>query len=195
MNTSLVAGVDFRVGGAAEPCGIGASGLRARLADLQHELSVLGEFQHLAVIVAVAADPDKPLVVDIDAVFVFEPVVALSRPAPGLAEDCRPGRIPAPAAPVCSIWLRGGLKLAAFSSSVSERGRWMTQMWSCASTATPAACPMIQLFGSVFGHDASTWNFGKSSAKAGAIDSAHAKSDGTIFMSCLPDAGNRKHRR
>ena len=45
---------------------------------------------------------------------------------------------------------------------------------------------MIQLLGNVFGHDASTWNFGKSSAKAGAIDSAHTKSDGTNFMSSLP---------
>ena len=45
---------------------------------------------------------------------------------------------------------------------------------------------MIQLFGSVFGQDASTWNFGESSAKAGAIDSAHTKSDDTNFMSLSP---------
>lgn len=45
---------------------------------------------------------------------------------------------------------------------------------------------MIQLFGSVFGQDASTWNFGKSSARAGAIDSAHTKSEGTNFMGLSP---------
>src|SRR5262249_4290912 len=42
---------------------------------------------------------------------------------------------------------------------------------------------MIQLFGSVFGQEASTWNFGRSLPKAGAIESAQAKSDGAIFMS------------
>src|SRR5262245_63520787 len=42
---------------------------------------------------------------------------------------------------------------------------------------------MIQLFGSVFGHDASTWNFGRSLAKAGATDSAQTNSDETIFIS------------
>jgi hypothetical protein len=42
------------------------------------------------------------------------------------------------------------------------------------------------LFGRVFGHDASTWNFGKSSAKAGTADSAQANTNGTIFMSPSP---------
>src|SRR4029077_5027093 len=45
---------------------------------------------------------------------------------------------------------------------------------------------MIQLLGSVFGHDASTWNFGASPATAGAINSAQMASDGTIFISPLP---------
>jgi hypothetical protein len=45
---------------------------------------------------------------------------------------------------------------------------------------------MIQLFGSGFGQDASTWNFGKSLAKADEIDSAQTKSDGTIFMDVSP---------
>src|SRR6185437_8554085 len=60
--------------------------LRAGLADLQDEFSVLREFQHLPVILAVAADPDESLRVDIDAVLVLEPVVALSRAAPGLEQ-------------------------------------------------------------------------------------------------------------
>src|ERR1700750_1977763 len=63
--------------------------------------------------------------------------------------------------------VRGGLKLAAFSSSVSVRGRWITQTLSSASTATPAACPMIQLFGRVCGHDASTLKVGGSAATEG----------------------------
>src|SRR5665647_62331 len=68
--------------------------------------------------------------------------------------------------------LRGGLKVAAFSSSVSERGRWITQTWSCASTATPAAWPMIQLLGSVFGQAGSTAKWGTSAARVAAIGKA-----------------------
>src|SRR5262249_15678469 len=56
--------------------------LRAGSADLQHKLSVLGEFQHMAIVVTVAADPDESLVVNVDAVLVLEPVITLSRPAP-----------------------------------------------------------------------------------------------------------------
>ena len=48
---------------------------------------------------------------------------------------------------------------------------------------------MIQLFGKVFGQDASTWNFGKSSASAGAIDSANTANDEANFMSV--SAGQR----
>ena len=54
----------------------------AGFADLQHELSVLGEFQDVAIVVAVAADPDEAFVIDIDAVLVLEPIVTLSRSAP-----------------------------------------------------------------------------------------------------------------
>src|SRR6185437_9170103 len=91
--------------------------------------------------------------------------------------------------------VRGGLKDAAFSSSVSVRGRWMTQIWSCASTATPAAWPMIQLLGSGLGHEASTWNFGPSPANAGAIVSNQAKRYGPIFMSISPAAGTHQRWR
>jgi hypothetical protein len=61
--------------------------------------------------------------------------------------------------------LVGGLSVAAFSSAVSVFGRWMTQMWSSASTATPAACPMIQLLGSAFGQAASASKRGASAAE------------------------------
>src|SRR5437879_2198677 len=62
---------------------------------------------------------------------------------------------------------RGGVSAAPFSSSVNERGRWMTQIWPCASTVMPPTWPRIQLFGSGFGQDASTANVGMSPASAG----------------------------
>ena len=52
-------------------------------ADLHQELAVLGELQDVRVLLAVAADPDVALVVDMDAVVGFRPLVALARPAPG----------------------------------------------------------------------------------------------------------------
>src|SRR6202044_434868 len=55
---------------------------------------------------------------------------------------------------------RGGLNVAPFSSSVSERGRWNTQILSCASIAMPPTWPRIQLFGSGFGQYGSTRNAG-----------------------------------
>src|SRR5689334_2135461 len=78
--------IDFRVGRAAEPRGIGAAGLWAGLSDLQYEFSVLREFQHVAIIVAIAADPDETFVVDIDPVLALEPVVAFSGAAPGFEQ-------------------------------------------------------------------------------------------------------------
>src|SRR3954454_16882936 len=61
---------------------------------------------------------------------------------------------------------RGGVRLAPFSSSVSERGRWITQMWPCQSTVMPPTWPRIQLFGNGFGQDASTAKVGTSPAVA-----------------------------
>jgi hypothetical protein len=55
---------------------------------------------------------------------------------------------------------RGGVSAAPFSSSVSERGRWNTQILSCASIAMPPTWPRIQLFGSGFGQNGSTRNAG-----------------------------------
>ena len=54
--------------------------------------------------------------------------------------------------------LRGGLSVAPFSSSVSERGRCSTQTWSFESAATLATWPKIQLLGSGLGQKGSTWN-------------------------------------
>src|SRR5689334_21115665 len=61
---------------------------------------------------------------------------------------------------------RGGLRLAPFSSSVSERGRWITQIWPCQSTVMPPTWPRIQLFGSCLGQLGSTAKVGISLAKA-----------------------------
>src|SRR4029077_9040216 len=78
--------VDFRIGRPAQAARIGAACLRSGFADLQHELSVLSEFQDVTVVVAIAADPDEAFGIDIDAVLVFEPVVALAWPTPGLEQ-------------------------------------------------------------------------------------------------------------
>ena len=67
---------------------------------------------------------------------------------------------------------RGGVSAAPFSSSVSERGRWITQIWPCASTVMPPTWPRIQLFGSGFGQDASTAKVGMSPACDGGAASA-----------------------
>src|SRR5262249_59094950 len=72
----------FGIGGATEAARFGAACLRAGLADLQHELSVLGELQHMTVVVAVPPDPDEALVIDIDAMLVLEPVIAFPGATP-----------------------------------------------------------------------------------------------------------------
>jgi len=58
--------------------------LVALLADLQHEFALARELQILAVLLAVAADPDEALVVNAHAVLVLRPVVAGAGTAPGL---------------------------------------------------------------------------------------------------------------
>ena len=55
---------------------IGAAGQRSALAELFDEFAVGGELQHHAVALAVAAEPDKALVVDQDGVLLQRPVVA-----------------------------------------------------------------------------------------------------------------------
>ncbi len=56
---------------------------------------------------------------------------------------------------------------ARFSRASSVPGRWLIQMWSCASTKMPPIWPKIHWFGSVLGHDGSIWNFGLSAVSAG----------------------------
>ena len=63
---------------------------------------------------------------------------------------------------------RGGVNVAPFSSSVSERGRWIIQICPCESTVMPPTWPRIQLFGSGFGQDGSTANLGISLARVSA---------------------------
>ena len=75
--------VDADLGDAAEVLGSLLPAFVAELADLQQELAVLGELQDVRVLLAVAADPDVALVVDVDAVVRLRPLVALARAAPG----------------------------------------------------------------------------------------------------------------
>src|SRR5450759_4052501 len=56
------------------------------MADLHQELAVLGEFQNLRVLGAVASDPHVALVVDVDAMVGLGPLVALPRATPGSDE-------------------------------------------------------------------------------------------------------------
>src|SRR5205807_8858516 len=70
-------------GGPAEILPIIAAAVLAVAAQLHQELPLLGELQDLGVFGAVAAEPDVALVVDVDAVRPFRPLVARSRSAPG----------------------------------------------------------------------------------------------------------------
>src|SRR5688572_5472990 len=54
----------------------------------------------------------------------------------------------------------GGVASRYFSSSARVRGRWLIQMWSWESTATPENSPNDQLFGRLFGQAASNSNTG-----------------------------------
>ena len=58
----------------------------AGLADLHHELAVHGEFEELAVLLAVAGEPDEIVAVDVDAVLALGPLVALAGAAPALQQ-------------------------------------------------------------------------------------------------------------
>ena len=58
----------------------------AGLADLQHELAVHGELEELAILLAIAGEPDEIIVVDVDAVLDFRPLVALAGAAPALEQ-------------------------------------------------------------------------------------------------------------
>src|SRR4029077_14263751 len=77
-------GVDLHVRGTTELRGRVAAFARARVPDLHQELALGRELDDLVVLGVVAADPDVALLIDVDAVLVLEPLVALSRPAPGV---------------------------------------------------------------------------------------------------------------
>src|SRR5262249_11151460 len=77
-------GIDLGVGRLAQASEVVAVGLVALLAGLQHEFALARELQILAVLLAVAADPDEALVVDAHTVLVLRPIVAGSGTAPGL---------------------------------------------------------------------------------------------------------------
>src|SRR5438067_2633411 len=75
--------VDLHVRRAAEQSGRIAAARLPGAADLHEELPVGRELDELVVLGIVAADPDVALPIDIDAVLVLGPLVALTRPAPG----------------------------------------------------------------------------------------------------------------
>src|SRR5690242_10331077 len=95
----------------------------------------------------------------------------------------------------------GGFCAAPASSLVSERGRWLIQIWSCASMVMPPTCPMIQLLGSALGQKGSTLKVGPSAA-AGEARLSTAKTARVnpvlrvkIGMRILPDGCRAPDRR
>src|SRR3954454_6175690 len=74
--------VDRGFGRLAELRGVVAAPARRDLADLHHELAVEREFQNGVVVVGIAADPDKSLLVDFDAMLAPDPLIALAGTAP-----------------------------------------------------------------------------------------------------------------
>ena len=84
-NIDLVGGgIDRHVRGPAKARGVQAVGLVALLADLHDEFSVTGEFQNVAVALAVGGEPDESFLIDIDAVLVLRPVETFALAAPRL---------------------------------------------------------------------------------------------------------------
>ena len=73
--------IDPDLGRPPEILEVVAPGILAEVAHLHQEFSVLGELQDLGVLGAVAADPDVALIVDVDAVIGFRPLVSLPRAA------------------------------------------------------------------------------------------------------------------
>ena len=182
------------IGRRAEPLGGIAVVALALLADLQHELAVHGELEELAVLLAVAGEPDEIVVVDEDAVLALGPFVA----APGPPQWRR--RLPdwsntSTGGAATQHLASGGFCSAARSRGVSEAGRCTTQMRSKRSVAMPETWPRIQLFGSGFGQNASTWNCGTLSSAATGVVHASASSPAAILRAiaiicppvCLPE--------
>src|SRR5215470_14748146 len=75
---------------------------------------------------------------------------------------------------------------ARFSRASSELGRWLIQIWSCASTVMPPMVPMIQLLGSVCGQFGSTWNRGTFCAATSAgVETAMAAASSAVCPMCI----------
>jgi len=70
-------GIEFQIGHHAELAQIRTAGRRRATAEFFDELSIGGEFQHHAVALAVAAQPDKAFVIDKNGVLLQRPIVAL----------------------------------------------------------------------------------------------------------------------
>jgi hypothetical protein len=158
--------IDHHLGGPAEMLGVVRSARRAGLADPHHELAVARELEDVPASLDIVADPDEVVVVDMDAVPVVAPGIARAIAAPALHHlavlielDHRRRR---------HATFSFGAVEARFSRASSALGRWLIQMWSCASTVMPPMVPMIQLLGSAFGQLGSTSNFGTVCADAGA---------------------------
>ena len=74
--------VDPDARGATQVLGVVAATALFGSADLQQELAILRELQHVRVTRAVAADPDMALVVDVDTMLVRRPLEPVAGPTP-----------------------------------------------------------------------------------------------------------------
>ena len=106
--------VDRGFGGLAELRGVVAALARRDLADLHHEFAVEGEFQDGVVVVGIAADPDETPLVDLDAVFAPDPLIAFAGAAPGAQQVA--------VAVEFQHWRRGD---AAFRARRRQRGAFL----------------------------------------------------------------------
>src|SRR5712691_474218 len=76
-------GIDPDLGHPSEILEAVAPGVLSVATQLHQEFPILGEFQDVGVTLAVAAEPHVALVIDVDPVRPFRPLVARSRAAPG----------------------------------------------------------------------------------------------------------------
>ena len=158
--------VDRGLGGLAELRGVVAALARRDLADLHHEFAVEGEFQDARCRCRRCRRSRRSPCRRPRCRVRGRPIRSLRRGRPSQRSRLPSLSNSSTGGAGTQHFERGGVNAAPFSSSVSERGRWMTQMWPCASTVMPPTWPRIQLFGSVFGHDGSTAKVGISPACA-----------------------------
>src|SRR5262249_51912952 len=86
--------IDPDLGNPSEILEIVAASILPKATDLHQKLTVFGELQDVRILLAIAADPNVALIVDVDAVIGLRPLVTLTWAAPRFYQ--RPLRIALP---------------------------------------------------------------------------------------------------